>query len=86
MVLKSIQKCFDFLFHQCHANYQHLYKQGEVVSICDENEIELARGMVNYTSEECKKIAGAHSDEILKILGYKNYDAVITRDNITNLV
>lgn len=62
------------------------FKQGEVVSICDENEIEFARGMVNYNSEECKKIVGAHSDNILEILGYKNYDAVITRDNITDLV
>lgn len=62
------------------------FKQGEVVSICDENNIEFARGMVNYNSEECRKIAGAHSDNILNALGYKNYDAVITRDNITDLV
>ena len=61
------------------------FKQGEVVSICDESGIEFARGMVNYDSNECSKIAGAHSDSILEILGYKNYDAVITRDNITNL-
>lgn len=62
------------------------FKQGEVVSICDENGIEFARGMVNYDSEECRKIAGAHSNHILEILGYKNYDAVITRDNITGLI
>ena len=62
------------------------FKQGEVVSICDESGNEFARGMVNYDSEECRKIAGAHSDNILKILGYKNYDAVITRDNITDLI
>lgn len=61
------------------------FKQGEVVSICDENGIEFARGMVNYDSDECRKIAGAHSDNILNTLGYKNYDAVITRDNITDL-
>jgi glutamate 5-kinase len=61
------------------------FKQGEVVSICDEHGTEFARGMVNYDSDECKKIAGAHSDNILHTLGYKNYDAVITRDNITNL-
>ena len=42
--------------------------------------------MANYDSEECRKIAGAHSDNILEILGYKNYDAVITRDNITDLI
>lgn len=62
------------------------FNQGEVVSICDETGNEFARGMVNYDSEECKKIVGAHSDNILNILGYKNYDAVITRDNITDLI
>jgi len=61
------------------------FKQGDVVSICDENGQEFARGMVNYDSEECKKISGAHSNDILNILGYKNYDTVISRDNITNL-
>lgn len=61
------------------------FKQGEVVSIVDEEGVEFARGMVNYDSEECKKIAGSHSDNIVKILGYKNYDAIITRDNITDL-
>ena len=62
------------------------FKQGEVVSIVDEEGVEFARGMVNYDSEECKKIAGAHSDNIIKTLGYKNYDAIITRDNITDLI
>lgn len=61
------------------------FNQGEVVSICDENGEEFARGMANYDSQECAKIAGAHSDNILEILGYKNYDTVISRDNITNL-
>ena len=61
------------------------FKKGEVVSILDENEREIARGIVNYNSEDCKKILGAHSDDISKILGHKNYDAIITRDNITIL-
>ncbi len=62
------------------------FKQGEVVSICDESGLEFARGMVNYDSEECRRIAGGHSNNIVQTLGYKNYDAVITRDNITHLV
>ena len=61
------------------------FNQGEVVSIYDENGKEFARGMVNYNSEECKKLMGSHSDDISSILGYKNYDAIITRDNITEL-
>ncbi len=61
------------------------FKQAEVVSILDEEGNEIARGMVNYPSEDIKKIIGCHSDEIISVLGYRNYDAVITRDNITVL-
>ena len=61
------------------------FNQGEVVSVCDETGNEFARGMVNYNSEECRKLIGIHSDLIVNILGYKNYDAIITRDNITAL-
>ena len=61
------------------------FKKGEVVTVLDENDIEFAKGMVNYGSSDCKKIIGVHSEKILEILGYKNYDAVITRDNIVIL-
>lgn len=67
------------------VNVINEFKKGEVVSIIDENEREIARGIVNYSSEDCKKIKGAHSDDIVKILGHKNYDAIITRNNITIL-
>lgn len=59
--------------------------KGEVVSILDEEKREIARGIVNYNAKDCKKIAGAHSDDITKILGFKNYDEIINRDNITTL-
>jgi len=61
------------------------FKKGDVVAILDEGEREIARGIVNYNSKDCQKIAGAHSDDITKILGYKNYDEIINRDNITVL-
>jgi len=67
------------------VNIINEFKKGEVVSILDEDEREIARGIVNYSSEDCKKIIGAQSDEIVKILGHKNYDAIIGRDNITIL-
>ena len=60
-------------------------QKGDIVSIIDADGNEFARGMVNYNCSDCKKILGRHSDEILGILGYKNYDAVITRDNIALL-
>ena len=61
------------------------FKRGEVVSIRDENDIEFARGVANYNSDDCRRIIGNHSKEILKVLGFKNYDAIITRDYITIL-
>lgn len=60
-------------------------QKGEIVSILDEHGNEFARGMINYNCSDCKKILGHHSDDILDILGYKNYDAIITRDNIALL-
>ena len=61
------------------------FNKGDVISILDENHNEFARGIVNYDSDSCKKLVGSHSDNILDILGFKNYDAIITRDNITVL-
>ena len=59
-----------------------VFDRGDVVSILDENKKEIARGIANYNSDDCKKIQGEHSDNIYTILGHKNYDAVITKDNI----
>lgn len=63
----------------------HDFNKGDVISIVDEDDNEFARGMVNYDSDSCRKVIGCHSDDIIKILGFKNYDAIITRDNITIL-
>lgn len=64
---------------------KNTFKKGDVISILDENEQEFARGIVNYDSASCEKLIGSHSDNIVDILGFKNYDAIITRDNITIL-
>lgn len=61
------------------------FKKGDVISILDEQQSEIARGIVNYDSDSCQKLIGRHSDNIMDILGFKNYDAIITRDNITLL-
>lgn len=64
---------------------KNTFRKGDVVSILDENGHEFARGIVNYDSDSCRKVIGTHSDNIAEILGFKNYDAIITRDNITIL-
>ncbi|MEM2840786.1 MAG: glutamate 5-kinase [Candidatus Bathyarchaeia archaeon] len=57
------------------------FDSNEVVSIVHRNK-EIAKGIVDYSSEELKKIKGRHTDEIEKILGYKNYDNVVRRENM----
>ncbi len=44
---------------------------------------EVARGIVNYGSEDIEKIKGSQSKDIINILGYKDDDEVIHRDNLT---
>ncbi|MDS1029419.1 glutamate 5-kinase [Bacillota bacterium LX-D] len=58
------------------------FEAGNVVSILDLAGHEFARGIVNYGSEEIEKIKGKNTTEIHKILGYKDYDEVIHRDNL----
>jgi len=43
---------------------------------------EIARGIVNYTSNEIERIRGRHSNEISTILGYVEADCVIYRQNV----
>jgi len=58
------------------------FKKGEIVSIVDENNVEFARGIVNYNAEDVEKIKGQHSENIENILGYKYDDDVIIKDNL----
>lgn len=63
----------------------NVFNRGDVVSIIDEDNIVFAKGIVNYSSSECEKLMGEHSDNIEKVLGFKNYDNIIGRDNIVIL-
>jgi glutamate 5-kinase (EC 2.7.2.11) len=61
------------------------FKFGDSVSILNQYQQEIARGLVNYDSLEIKRIKGAPTKEIEKILGYKYYDEVINRDDLVVL-
>lgn len=52
------------------------------VKICDRAGEEIARGIVNYNSDELAKIRGRQSDEIPEILGYAGEETVVHRDNL----
>lgn len=61
------------------------FEAGDAISIVDENGVEFARGLANYSDKECRKIAGCRSEDIAKKIGYKNYDEAVHRDNIVLL-
>ena len=58
------------------------FEVGELVRCIDEGGIEVARGLSSYSSDEIRKIAGAKTSEIEKILGYRYSDEVIHRDDL----
>ncbi len=62
------------------------FDRGDVVSIAGADGKEFARGMVNYSSQDACKLMGLHSDQIEAVVGAKNYDALVTRDNIVLLL
>jgi len=43
---------------------------------------EIARGLVNYRSEDLRKIRGCRSKDIPKMLGHRDFDEAIHRDNL----
>ena len=58
---------------------------GDPVSCQDLEGIEIARGLVTYSSSDIEKIAGLHSREIATHLGYDAGADVIHRDNLALL-
>jgi glutamate 5-kinase len=59
-----------------------VFQKGDVVSLCREDGLEFARGLVNYGSEEMRRIAGQPTERIVEILGHRLYDEVVHRDNL----
>lgn len=58
------------------------FEEGSVLSIVNSEGKEIAKGMVNYSSDEINIIKGLKSNQFEKKLGYKNYDEVIHRNNM----
>jgi len=57
------------------------FDAGVIVSVTY-NDKEIAKGIVEYSSEELDKIKGKHTDQIEKVLGYRNHESAIIRENM----
>ena len=58
------------------------YEAGDLVSVVDPEGHEVARGLVNYSVDDVRRIAGKHSREIGLTLGHAGAEEVIHRDNM----
>lgn len=58
------------------------FARGDVVACLDESGLEVARGLVNYSSGEIEQIKGRSSESIEKVLGYAGEAEIIHRDNL----
>jgi glutamate 5-kinase len=58
---------------------------GDAVYCMDTAAQRFAQGLVNYSTAQLQAIMGQHTSRIEKILGYKEYDEVIHRDNLVLL-
>jgi len=55
---------------------------GDPVTCVDAAGNAIAKGLVNYGADEIRRIMGLKSSRIEQVLGYKDYDEVIHRDNL----
>jgi len=58
------------------------FSLGDPVSCVDSEGAVIAKGLVNFSAEEIRKIMGLKTAKIEQVLGHKDYDEVIHRDNL----
>ncbi|GAA6169296.1 glutamate 5-kinase [Sessilibacter corallicola] len=58
------------------------FKRGDMVVCVDKSGVEIARGLVNYSAREVELIKGQPTESIETLLGYKDEDELIHRDNL----
>ena len=61
------------------------FNRGEIVSCVARDGSEVARGLVNYSADEARRIMGKPSDMIEQLLGYVDEAELIHRDNMVVL-
>jgi glutamate 5-kinase len=61
------------------------FERGAVVGVLDDAGRELARGLINYSAEETRRIMRRASSEIEAVLGYVDEPELIHRDNLVLL-
>ena len=58
------------------------FSRGDVIAVRDDNGLEIARGLSNYTSAEARLICGKSSAEFERLLGYTGEPEMVHRTNL----
>ncbi|MBC7325408.1 MAG: glutamate 5-kinase, partial [Moorella sp. (in: Bacteria)] len=58
------------------------FQKGDLVSLCDCDGCEFARGLTNYSAEDIRRIRGLRTRQIAQVLGWLPYEEIIHRDNL----
>ena len=61
------------------------FGKGDVVSLCDANGVEFARGLTNYSTADAERIRGLATEQILRAVGKVPYVEMVHRDNLAIL-
>ena len=61
------------------------FQKGDHVKVLDKKNLEFARGLTSFSSDEIQKIMGHHSQEIEKLLGYTTKSEVIHKDDMVEI-
>ena len=64
------------------VNVSGSFSRGDVVACVDEDGAEVARGLVNYSAEETRRVMRKPSDQIAILLGYVGEPELVHRDNL----
>jgi len=58
------------------------FGKGDVVSLCDSNGVEFARGLTNYSTADADRIRGLATEQIQRAVGKVPYVEMVHRDNL----
>ena len=58
------------------------FERGDAVRVLSQPGVELGRGLIGYSSDEARAIAGKQSEFIASVLGYRGRDEMIHRDDL----
>ncbi len=58
------------------------FQRGEMVACVDADGLEIARGLVNYSSEDVTRVLGLPSNQMADVLGFTGEAELVHRDNL----